>query len=198
MLQRSVAFQKAVVHVLLCTALLFGGLPHAGGQEPGPVKAKPLGYFYCPECGKEIVCPPGKEEAHIRCPYCTTKEVFLQYSAQKRSGPEASGSGSDWFPKILVGTVIVLAVAFVTLRRWRPQIDTGDEEDVFEIPCAVCRRPIRIRLSQVGKKVPCRYCEYSCTVPGPMSEDVPLVSMRAVKKSAKAMKKLSGRKKAPP
>ena len=76
------------------------GDPEAN-QEP------PVRYWHCPNCGLEMTCPPGQEDAETLCPHCIHDKVAFQVvtRAQGRGavlpdgpqplGARRGGGGSD-------------------------------------------------------------------------------------------------------
>jgi hypothetical protein len=149
------------------------------------------------QCGLELSFPASRKNDRIPCPHCVHKGIFLQYSATRHVPRGLEALGKDGLAKILVGTGIFLAALWAALRLWRGPSRGADAEQAFEVPCPVCRRGIRFRLSQAGQKGACPFCESSCTLPDPTAAPDNFNAKRAVKSWAKAMKGLPRRKKGP-
>ena len=97
-----------------------GEAPEAEAPE---AQDRPTLYWYCEECGLEMVCPPGSEHKQVKCPHCVHKGVTLGvYDYSHKDG--ASGTplarlwGQLWF-KLLLGATVVLLLCERVITRWQ-------------------------------------------------------------------------------
>lgn len=127
--------------------------PEPGDEDEGGTK-----YWYCPQCGLEMTCPPEKVNEVTPCPKCVHDGVKFEVHNYSRANGEGPAKDTDPVVKFLFflpATLVVLLFISTQMRSVRFAPSRGKN---FIFSCPACEHPVRYQQPEVGTNGICPDC----------------------------------------
>lgn len=161
---RLVVASAAVVTIILTLSawLLFGGTGAAGENEP----EKRFTHMHCSACQEEIAYDA--RGAGQTCATCGAG-TYVPTVGSMQDGEESVGfTGKVWM-YLLLAAVLLQALAYLTVSRWRGMRRAAEEfrNRLLVCRCPFCQRRIGYPAPRAGVGVVCPRCRTAFVLPAP-------------------------------